>query len=168
METMKYKDFDGSIETSYEDRIMFGKILFINDLIMYEGNSIDELEQSFHEAVDSYLEFCEKNEKSPDKPMNGVFNVRTSPDLHKKLSLKALQMGCSLNACVNKALENFTDNPHDLGKSIDEVSQTLVSINSQMNSLVTVDHFNSYNSYNDNNGYQVTTSIVNTKLRIVS
>ena len=57
METMKYKDFDGSIETSYEDRIMFGKILFINDLIMYEGNSIDELEQSFHETVDRYLEF---------------------------------------------------------------------------------------------------------------
>ena len=61
METMKYKDFDGSIETSYEDRIMFGKILFINDLIMYEGNSIDELEQSFHEAVDSYLEFFDND-----------------------------------------------------------------------------------------------------------
>ena len=61
METMKYKDFDGSIETSYEDRIMFGKILFINDLIMYEGNSIDELEQSFHEAVDSYLEFLDND-----------------------------------------------------------------------------------------------------------
>lgn len=167
METMKYKDFDGSIETSYEDRIMFGKILFINDLIMYEGGSIDELEQSFHEAVDGYLEFCEEHEKRPDKPMNGIFNVRTSPDLHKQLSLKALHMGCSLNACVNKALESFTYNPHDLGKSIDQVSQTLVSINTQINSLVTVDHFNSYNSFNNFEDYKVTTSILNTKLRII-
>ena len=165
---MKYKDFDGSIETSYEDRIMFGKILFINDLIMYEGGSIDELENSFHEAVDSYLEFCEKHEKRPDKPMNGVFNVRTSPDLHKQLSLKALQMGCSLNACINKGLESFTNNQHDLGKSIDQVSQALVSINTQMNSLVTVDYLNSYNSFDGVDDYKVMTTTFNTKLRIVS
>lgn len=167
METMKYKDFEGSIETSYEDRIMFGKILFINDLIMYEGNSIDELEQSFHEAVDSYLEFCDKHEKRPDKPMNGIFNVRTSPEVHKQLSLKALQMGCSLNACANKAFESFITNQHELGKSIDQVSQTLVSINTQMSSLVTVDHFNSYNSFDDVDDYKVATSTFQTKLRIV-
>lgn len=167
METMKYKDFEGSIEISYEDRIMFGKILFINDLIMYEGSSIDDLEQGFHEAVDNYLEFCEKHNKRPDKPMNGVFNVRTSPEIHKQLSLKALKLGCSLNACANKAFEYFINSEHELGKSIDQVSQTLVSINTQMGSLVTVDHFNSYNSFNGMDDYKVATTTVQTKLRIV-
>ncbi|WP_372404542.1 type II toxin-antitoxin system HicB family antitoxin [Acinetobacter piscicola] len=167
METMEYKAFQGSIETSYEDRIMFGKILFINDLIMYEGNSIDELEQSFHTAVDEYLEFCEKHEKQPDKPMTGVFSVRTSPEVHKQLSLKALQMDCSLNACVNQAFESFINNQHDIGESIVQVSETLVSMCTQMDNLVTVDHLNSYSSFTDTNTYELTTSKIQTKLRVV-
>ncbi|MEO4149248.1 type II toxin-antitoxin system HicB family antitoxin [Acinetobacter pittii] len=168
METMRYKNFDGSIETSFEDRIMFGKILFINDLIMYEGNTIDELEESFHKAVDEYIEFCAQNDKQPDKPMNGIFNVRISPELHKKLSLKALQNDCSINACVTAAIDQYVNSNHHIEQSITSVSKTLVSLSQRVDNLVTVDHLQSYTLLNiDQMEYMPSTSRINTKLRVV-
>lgn len=64
---MNYKDFIGSINYSTEDRIFFGKIEFINDSITFEGSNADELEATFHEAVDDYIELCKLNGKEPKK-----------------------------------------------------------------------------------------------------
>ena len=44
MNCFNYKGYQGSIETSIKDRCLFGKILNINDLILYEGQTLDELE----------------------------------------------------------------------------------------------------------------------------
>ena len=37
-----------------------GKVLEINALISYEGNTIDELKTDLYEAVDEYLILCER------------------------------------------------------------------------------------------------------------
>ena len=63
--------------------------------------------KAFHEAVDSYLEDCNNLEKAPDKPFKGSFNVRVNPELHKEVSLYALQHGDTLNGVVRKALDVF-------------------------------------------------------------
>lgn len=41
---LKYKDFCGSIDLSYEDKILHGKIECINDLVTYEAETIPALE----------------------------------------------------------------------------------------------------------------------------
>ena len=56
MKTLKYKDYTGSIEWSEVDGIYHGKLLGISDLIMYEGSSLEELEEYFNEAVDDYMD----------------------------------------------------------------------------------------------------------------
>ena len=53
------KDLTGSVLYNPEDRVFHGKIEFINDLVTFEGRSVDELEAAFAEAVDDYLELCE-------------------------------------------------------------------------------------------------------------
>ena len=51
---------------------------------------------------------CKLNDKEPDKIYKGLFNVRISPDLHKKISMEALKEGISLNQYVENCLTRYT------------------------------------------------------------
>ena len=52
---LEYKGYYGSVEYSSEDVLLYGKVLGINSLISYEGESVAELQQDFEGAVDDYL-----------------------------------------------------------------------------------------------------------------
>jgi len=73
-QTLQYKDYDGSVEYSAEDRVLHGKLLGIRDAIVYEGPDVDSLESNFRAAVDEYLAFCAKEGKTPDQPFKGSCN----------------------------------------------------------------------------------------------
>jgi predicted HicB family RNase H-like nuclease len=112
---MKSKVFDhrgytGSVEFSIEDGVLFGQILFINDLVNYEADNLTQLKRAFEEAVDGYLEVCAEQGQEPDKPCSGTFNVRVSPDLHRAVLIEAARRGISLNDFVRSALDHETCN----------------------------------------------------------
>lgn len=52
-----YKGYEGIYEYSKEDDVYWGKISNTDDLILFEGNNLSELYQSFKDAVDDYIEF---------------------------------------------------------------------------------------------------------------
>lgn len=54
--TLKYKGFVGSVNFSTEDQVFYGKIEEINDLITFEGTTIDELEAAFKYMVEEHIE----------------------------------------------------------------------------------------------------------------
>ena len=58
MNTMTYKGYLGSVAYNEKDQVFFGKIEGINGLVNYEGESVKEITEAFHEAVDDYLAFC--------------------------------------------------------------------------------------------------------------
>ncbi|MFQ6601500.1 type II toxin-antitoxin system HicB family antitoxin [Flavobacterium sp. C3NV] len=101
---LEYNGYIGTLEFSADDKIFFGKIQGINDLITFEGSSVNELEKSFEEAVDDYLETCKLLNKAPDKSYKGSFNVRVSQELHRKIALLATKKGLNLNEVVKEAL----------------------------------------------------------------
>lgn len=103
--TLKYKGFIGSVSFEDEDNILFGKIEGINDLIMYEGESVTEIKQMFREAVDEYIESCKHFNKPLLKSFKGSFNVRVKPDIHQQAAMLAKMQGISLNQLVQKAIE---------------------------------------------------------------
>jgi len=86
---MEYKDYYAKIEYSSDDDLFFGSIIGINDSITFEGKSIEELRIAFQEAVDDYLDMCRKIGKEPQKVYKGSFNVRISPEVHRKADLLA-------------------------------------------------------------------------------
>ena len=102
--TLKYKDFLGSVEYSDGDNCFFGKIIGTTDLITFEGDSVETLKAAFAEAVEDYLTLCKEVGKEPQKAYKGSFNVRVSPDLHKEAVMLASRRGISLNAFVEKTL----------------------------------------------------------------
>lgn len=84
---MEYKGYVGSVEFSQEDELFFGKVQGLRTLISYEGSNATELVNDFHDAVDDYLKLCEDEEKEPEKAYKGSFNVRISPELHKRIAI---------------------------------------------------------------------------------
>ena len=101
---LEYIGYIGTLEFSADDKIFFGKIQGVNDLVTFEGSSVTELEESFKEAVDDYLETCKLLNKVPDKTYKGSFNVRVSQELHQKIALLASRKGLNLNEIVKEAL----------------------------------------------------------------
>lgn len=105
MKTFAYKGYQGSSECSVEDECLFGRILFVRDLVTYEGETVAELEVAFREAVDDYLSTCAKLGKAPDKPFRGSFNVRVNPERHREIAVAAAQEGVSLNEWITEAVD---------------------------------------------------------------
>ena len=54
-DVLKYKGFIGSVDFSTDDGILFGKIEGINDLVAFEGATVDELENSFQSMVEAHI-----------------------------------------------------------------------------------------------------------------
>ena len=50
--TLHHKNYQGSIEVSVEDDCLHGRILFIEDLITYEGETVAELKTNFAASVE--------------------------------------------------------------------------------------------------------------------
>lgn len=57
---MIYKGFRTIIKYSKEDKVYYGKIEDVPDLVNYESENYEGLERAFHEAVDDYLIFREE------------------------------------------------------------------------------------------------------------
>ena len=105
--TIEYKGYIGSVEFSEEDGVFHGKVQGIRALISYEGTTAQELVNDFHTAVDDYLELCKEEDIEPEKAYKGSFNVRISPDLHKKAVVYAYSQQTSLNRVMEDALYNY-------------------------------------------------------------
>ena len=65
----------------------------INGLVNYEGESVKEITEAFHEAVDDYLAYCKDEGIEPDKSYTGVLNVRLTPAIHRQIAMLARQAG---------------------------------------------------------------------------
>ncbi len=101
---INYKEFIGSVNYCSEDRVFYGKVEGISDLITFEGTTVDELESAFHEMVNQHIADCKKEGKPEAKSYKGVFNVRLSPELHQKAAQKAVSNGMTLNQLVRNAI----------------------------------------------------------------
>ncbi len=102
---LEYKGYYTKIQYSAEDHVLFGKIEGIKDLVNFECDSLDNVEEEFHCAVDDYLALCKDLGEDPDKPYKGVFNVRITPDLHRQAAIAADKKGETLNSFVAKAIK---------------------------------------------------------------
>ena len=74
-------------------------------MVNFEGESVKELTEAFHEAVDDYLAYCKDEGIEPDKSYSGILNVRLTPAIHRQISMLARQAGITLNAYIKNALE---------------------------------------------------------------
>ena len=101
---LEYKGYLGTVEFSAEDNVLYGKVIGINSLISYEGDSLQNLKSDFEEAIEDYLEMCIEGNKEPEKSYKGSFNVRIDPVLHRQAASFAALSNISLNQFVESAI----------------------------------------------------------------
>ena len=104
---MKYKGYTGIVELNDDSSGFFGRVTGLRDVITFQGTSIAEITEAFHDSVDDYLEFCAERGESPEKPYSGHFVLRVAPDLHRELAHAAEAMDTSLNALVESTLRSL-------------------------------------------------------------
>jgi predicted HicB family RNase H-like nuclease len=106
---MNYKGYAAKVEFDDEVMIFHGEVIGIKDVVTFQGKSIKEIERSFHDSVDDYLDLCKGRGEEPDKPFSGRFVVRVSPEIHRKVYVSAKKSGQSINAWLNKNLQKIAD-----------------------------------------------------------
>ena len=105
MDVLNYKGFIGSVRFSAQDDVFFGKVEGVNDLITFEGNSVQELKDAFRYVIDEHINDCENENIPIEKSYRGSFNIRLTPDLHRRAAIKAKSQGSTLNSFVRRAIE---------------------------------------------------------------
>lgn len=102
---LEYRGYYAALEFSVEDCAIIGKVIGLNDTLAFDCDSSDKVEQEFHNLIDDYIETCVRLGKEPDKSYKGSFNIRISPELHRKAALKAFSENISLNEFVEEAIQ---------------------------------------------------------------
>ena len=107
MDYLEYKGYKGSVEYSKEDNCLFGKVQGMSKaLILYEGDTLEELRKDFETGVDSYLEACKADGVEPAKTYSGRLNLRMSSELHSRVAAVVAATGTTINDFINKAIQN--------------------------------------------------------------
>jgi predicted HicB family RNase H-like nuclease len=103
---MTYLGYESVVEFDEDAMLFHGEVINTRDVITFQGTSVAELTQAFHDSVDDYIEFCKELGREPEKPFSGNFMLRVSPELHRRLSSAAAKSGKSLNSFVAEKLES--------------------------------------------------------------
>lgn len=101
---IEYKGYQGVFDFDPSLDIFHGRVVGLQDVVTFQGRSLDELRHEMAESVEDYLELCEEAGKDPERPYRGEFLVRTTPELHREATVAAEAAGMSLNAWVEAAL----------------------------------------------------------------
>jgi predicted HicB family RNase H-like nuclease len=65
---MEYKGYIGEFTLDEKLDLFQGKISNIQDVITFQGKSMETLRYSFNDAINEYVTWCQKNGKNPEKP----------------------------------------------------------------------------------------------------
>ncbi|MCA1725454.1 MAG: type II toxin-antitoxin system HicB family antitoxin [Thermomicrobia bacterium] len=103
--TMRYKGYTGEVAYDPEAKILYGHVIDFDDVIAFESERADEIEDEFHRSVDVYLDWCAERGKEPKKPFSGKLVLRIPPDVHHDAMIAAARKQKSLNAWLADVVE---------------------------------------------------------------
>ena len=102
---MNYKGFRAKIEFSADDNVFIGRLIGIDDIVMFEAETVEGLNKSLQEAVDFHIEVCEKTGKHIKKSYSGKLLFRLPNQLHAKIAEAASAKGKSINEWGKEVFE---------------------------------------------------------------
>lgn len=80
MNLLHYRGYTGQVEFDGEAGLLFGRVLDLRDTITFEGESVAEVTQAFHDSVDDYLAWCVETGRAPEQPSLGKQPLHASPE----------------------------------------------------------------------------------------
>ena len=94
---MEYKGYRAKVEYSPGDETFIGKVFGIADTLVFDGQSIEELQTMFRASIDDYLELCREigNTTGHSMPDPGPAPLKGFPILWDQLLHLTQYCGCS-------------------------------------------------------------------------
>ena len=105
MSKMTYKGYTARVEFDGSDEIFVGRVLGINAIIGFHGETVTELRKDFEAAIDFLIEDCKARGIEPEKPASGKIMLRVPPEVHSAALIAAKTSGTSLNQWAVKVLD---------------------------------------------------------------
>jgi predicted HicB family RNase H-like nuclease len=102
--SMNYKGYTASMVFDSEDKVIVGRVLDVDDIISFHGESVAEFETNFRAAIDDYLAASQALGSAPEKPASGKVMLRIAPEVHAAALKAAARSGTSLNKWAEAAL----------------------------------------------------------------
>ena len=102
---MEYNGYHAKVEYDDQDNIFVGTVIGLTDMLAFHGQSVSELQVSFQNCIENYLDMCKETGKQPEKEFKGIFNIRISPDSHREAAMDAAIDGITLNQFVADAID---------------------------------------------------------------
>jgi predicted HicB family RNase H-like nuclease len=113
--SMSYKGYTASMVFDVEDKIIVGRVLDIDDIISFHGESVSEFEANFHAAIEDYLAASQELGSAPERPASGKVMLRIAPQVHAAALKAAARSGTSLNKWAESALGKAARTPPTRG-----------------------------------------------------
>jgi predicted HicB family RNase H-like nuclease len=88
---LSYKKYNGTVEYSNEDKCFFGKVVGTKSLLLYEGNSVSELEEDFKSVIDEYIANCE--------------NLGVQPEISERFDVEDIRKIREYNSLLHRLTE---------------------------------------------------------------
>jgi predicted HicB family RNase H-like nuclease len=104
MNTMEYKGYTAVIEYDNYDECLVGSVIGITDQLVFDGETVPEIQENFHNVLDNYLALCKKTGKQPEVPKSGKLSLRLPAELHAVIAQKSKIADKSVNQMVIDAL----------------------------------------------------------------
>lgn len=111
MNTMTYKGYTANMVFDAQDKVIVGRVLDIDDIISFHGESVSAFEANFHAAIDDYLAASEALGSAAEKPASGRVMLRIAPEVHAAALKAAARSGTSLNKWAEGALGRAARKP---------------------------------------------------------
>ena len=105
---MEHRGYRARVEYDDEDGLFVGRVAGIRDGVGFHADTVEGLRAAFREAVDDYLETCERLGRPPQKPYSGRLMLRVDPEVHRRAAVAAELAGLSLNQWAERALNGAT------------------------------------------------------------
>lgn len=101
---LKHGNYIAKLEVDADAGVLYGRVLNISDVVVFEGTTVKEAEEAFYQAVDQYIESCKEQGKEPAKPFSGKLPFRTTPEIHRDIYIAATRADKSINAWMEEVL----------------------------------------------------------------
>ena len=94
-----------------KDKLIVGRVLDVDDIISFHGESVPEFETNFRATTEDYLSASKELGSAPEKPASGKGTLRIAPEVHVAALKAAARSGTSLNKWAEAALGKAAGKP---------------------------------------------------------
>jgi predicted HicB family RNase H-like nuclease len=105
MNTMEINGYKAIIQYDPEIELFRGEFVDLNGGADFYATDIEGLRREGEISLNVFLEMCREDGVEPRKAYSGRFNLRVSPQLHAKISVRAAASGKSLNQWLTEVID---------------------------------------------------------------